>query len=221
MHRGYIKLYRKFVDSGMLSDAPMLQVWCWLLLHATHKPREVSYKGEYFQLKAGDVFASIRTIARNTKNTLGVVKRRLDVLESSHRIERRKTHRGTVVSICKWEYYQNNKSVDNTPNGTQDGTQIERRRNADGTQTEQEQACKNKKKVKKFVPPTVKDVAEYLKEKNWTGKIDPRQFIAHYETSGWLRGKVKIKDWKACVRTWVYRDEKKAASDDPMESIPL
>ena len=30
----------------------------------------------------------------------------------------------------------------------------------------------------------------------------PEEFIDHYEANGWMRGNTKIKDWKACVRTW-------------------
>ena len=51
-----------------------------------------------------------------------------------------------------------------------------------------------------FKPPTVGDVATYC-----TGRkngIDAESFVAHYEANGWLRGKNKVKDWKACVRTW-------------------
>ena len=28
------------------------------------------------------------------------------------------------------------------------------------------------------------------------------KFMGHYEGNGWMIGKVKVKDWKACVRTW-------------------
>ena len=52
----------------------------------------------------------------------------------------------------------------------------------------------------KFIPPTVQEVSEYCKERK--NGIDPQSFIDHYESNGWYRGKTKIKDWKACVRTW-------------------
>ena len=32
--------------------------------------------------------------------------------------------------------------------------------------------------------------------------VDGQAFIDHYEANGWMRGKNKVKDWKACVRTW-------------------
>lgn len=54
--------------------------------------------------------------------------------------------------------------------------------------------------VKRFTPPTVKEVSEYCQQrKNF---VDPQRFVDYYESNGWVRGKTKIKDWKACVRTW-------------------
>lgn len=53
-----------------------------------------------------------------------------------------------------------------------------------------------------FTPPTVDEVKDYLLEKNITS-IDPIKFVAHYESTGWVRGKNKIKNWKACVYTWL------------------
>ena len=66
------------------------------------------------------------------------------------------------------------------------------------------------KNIKKtaFKKPTVKDISEYcLQRKN---SVDPQRFFDHYETADWHRGKTKIKDWKACVRTW----EKKSFSSE-------
>jgi DNA-binding MarR family transcriptional regulator len=56
----------------------------------------------------------------------------------------------------------------------------------------------------KFKPPTVSEVAAYCSERN--NGINAQKFIDHYEANGWMRGKNKIKCWKACVRTWESRD---------------
>lgn len=52
----------------------------------------------------------------------------------------------------------------------------------------------------KFKPPTVEEVRAYCLERK--NSVDPQTFVDFYEASGWMRGKNKIKDWKACVRTW-------------------
>ncbi len=53
---------------------------------------------------------------------------------------------------------------------------------------------------KRFVKPTLEEVAAYCKERN--NNVDPQRFIDFYESKGWKIGKSPMKDWKACVRTW-------------------
>ncbi len=59
---------------------------------------------------------------------------------------------------------------------------------------------KPKTESKKFIPPTVEQVVEYCRERRNT--VDPERFVDHYTAKGWMIGKNKIKDWRACVRTW-------------------
>jgi hypothetical protein len=56
----------------------------------------------------------------------------------------------------------------------------------------------------RFKPPTLEEVTEYCTARG--NSVDPAKFIAHYEAGGWMRGKTKIKNWKACVHTWESRD---------------
>lgn len=59
---------------------------------------------------------------------------------------------------------------------------------------------KKSTRQKKFVPPTVEEVASYcLDRKN---KVDAAYFVDHYTSNGWKVGKQNMKDWKAAVRTW-------------------
>ena len=60
----------------------------------------------------------------------------------------------------------------------------------------------NNKEIYKerFKKPTLEEVKEYCEERN--NGIDAETFINFYESKGWMVGKNKMKDWKACVRTW-------------------
>lgn len=58
----------------------------------------------------------------------------------------------------------------------------------------------DKPTTQKFIPPTVDEVRIYCTERK--NKISPQKFIDHYEAVNWMRGKNKIKNWKAAVRTW-------------------
>jgi hypothetical protein len=51
-----------------------------------------------------------------------------------------------------------------------------------------------------FIPPTFNDVLEYCMQRK--NNVDINKFIDFYESKGWMIGKNKMKDWKACIRTW-------------------
>lgn len=57
---------------------------------------------------------------------------------------------------------------------------------------------------KRFVKPTVEQVAEYCRERG--NGVDARRFVDFYESKGWKVGTTPMKDWKAAVRTWEQRD---------------
>ena len=60
---------------------------------------------------------------------------------------------------------------------------------------------------KRFVPPTIKEVADYCFDRK--NGIDPQHFVDYYTARGWeLKPGQKVKDWKACVRTWEQRQPK-------------
>lgn len=60
---------------------------------------------------------------------------------------------------------------------------------------------KEKGTAKRFTPPTVDEVRAYCQERQ--NGINAEHFIDYYEARGWELSKGrKIKDWKACIRTW-------------------
>lgn len=62
------------------------------------------------------------------------------------------------------------------------------------------QAPSAPEKTTRFKPPTVEEVAAYCLERG--NHVDAQRFVDYYTSNGWMRGKTKIKDWRACVRTW-------------------
>lgn len=60
---------------------------------------------------------------------------------------------------------------------------------------------RNIKEKTRFEPPTVEEVYNYCQERN--NGIDAEKFVDYYQARGWELSKGrKVKDWKACVRTW-------------------
>ncbi len=64
----------------------------------------------------------------------------------------------------------------------------------------------NKEKEKKFIKPTIEEIQNYCNDRN--NNINANNFYDFYESKGWMVGKNKMKDWKACIRTWEQRNNK-------------
>ena len=51
-----------------------------------------------------------------------------------------------------------------------------------------------------FIPPSIDQVKEYCTERK--NGIDPEEFVAFYNSKGWMIGKNKMKKWQDAVITW-------------------
>lgn len=61
---------------------------------------------------------------------------------------------------------------------------------------------------KRWQKPSIEEIKAYCQERK--NNINAEQFYDFYESKNWFVGKNKMKDWKACVRTWEQRSGKKA-----------
>ena len=76
----------------------------------------------------------------------------------------------------------------------------------------------NAEHARKFTPPTADEVAEYCESIGF--QIDPQYFIDYYTARGWeLKPGQKVKDWRACVRTWKKRDSTSPPSSPPKKAV--
>jgi hypothetical protein len=73
-------------------------------------------------------------------------------------------------------------------------------KNADSVSVSVSGSVTDKKEIKGFVKPTIEQLKEYMSEQGMNDIAE--NWLNHYEANGWMVGKVKMKDWKASVRTW-------------------
>lgn len=58
----------------------------------------------------------------------------------------------------------------------------------------------------KFAPPTPEEIANFIKDRNLDVSVE--SFYLHYESNGWMVGKVKMKSWKHTVLKWHNQNQK-------------
>ena len=69
---------------------------------------------------------------------------------------------------------------------------------------------------KLFTVPMISEVESYCLERK--NNIEAESFINFYDSKGWMVGKNKMKDWRACIRTWEMREKKKPMKTSKIDS---
>ncbi|MBQ7030797.1 MAG: hypothetical protein IJN13_00300 [Bacilli bacterium] len=198
MNVGYIKLYRKILDNPVVNkDNDYFKLWMYLLLMATHKERKIIFGSNMIVLKKGQLVTGRKRISNDCKISESKVERILKALEVEQQIEQQTASKGRLITIVNWDEYQDGEQfIDQQLNNNWTITKHPVNTNNNINNVNNEINNKNKK----FMKPTIDEIKQYCTERN--SNIDVYNFYDFYESKDWMVGKNKMKDWKACVRTW-------------------
>lgn len=136
MSDGWIKLHRKIQDCFLWQDKPFdkARAWIDLLLLAMHHDKKIFIDGEPIVISRGSFMTSTLKLSDRWGWSRNKVMRYLDMLECEQMLNTKRTPKGTLVSIIKYDVYQivdmsnetpyetTNGTTGETPNGTSDGT---------------------------------------------------------------------------------------------------
>ena len=106
MERGYVKLWRRTLDSGLLQHPTAWQVFGYLLMSATRSERKLMVAGQLFELSPGDYAGSVASICGALKLTPRQVRTALAVLEKLEILTIKTTNKGSLFSLVNWHRYQ-------------------------------------------------------------------------------------------------------------------
>ena len=110
---GWIKLHRKILDNPVINkDADYLAVWIYLLLNATHKEVSAIFKGKKILLIPGQLITGRKSISDNLSISESKIYRILNDFKSEQQIEQQTSNKNSLITILKWNEYQNNEQQD-------------------------------------------------------------------------------------------------------------
>lgn len=204
--KGFIVLNREILDWEWYDDIKTKVLFLHLLLTANHK--EQKWQGK--TIGRGELITSISHLAKETGLSQQNIRTSLNRLKSTGEITLQSTNRYTLICVVNWGKFQDFEAEDNKQNNGQTNGQLTINQQTTNNKqqcnkgTKEQYIESGEKPTKRFVPPTVQEVSEYIAEKKYS--VNAQRFVDFYEAKGWMVGKNKMKDWKASVRGWQSRE---------------
>jgi len=139
LNRGYVKVWRKIEDSGLIQLPNTLALFMHLLLNATHKDRKVGTPIGVFELKRGQYISGRIALAAKLQQTEREVRTSIARLQELNIITVETTSKFSIYTIENYSKYQD---VDIT-NDQQNDQQTTSKRPASDQQTTTKQELNN------------------------------------------------------------------------------
>lgn len=216
---GWIKLHREIKNKSIYQQPPLyLRVFERLIIEANSRCARIPYGKETKLVKRGERLTSIGQIAEwigwyergifkiPNKKTISDI---LDWLIKNELIEifNKGNARETHYNIVNYCIYQSRDDDESNAKVTPDKRPLDTNKKYKELKEVKENKVINicgANPPPKFIPPTLEEVIAYCNERK--NGIDAETWIDHYTANGWMVGKNKMKDWKACVRKWEKSD---------------
>ena len=135
---GWIKIHRKFLDWEWFNKSEAVHLFLYMVLKANHKDNK--WQGN--DVKRGQFISSLGNISSATGITIQQIRTILKKLEKTNEIKVKSTSQFTIVTICKYECYQDEEETTNKPT-----TNHQQTTNKQSTTNKNEMKEKNEKEV--------------------------------------------------------------------------
>ena len=128
MAEGWVKLHRSMLDSPIFSNAELLRLWVYLLMHAAHTEVAVMAGNQMIHLKPGQLVTGRKKISRDLGLDESKIRRLINKLELAGNVTITPTNKFTLVTIANWDFFQGreekvtSKTADNRPTNDQQMT---------------------------------------------------------------------------------------------------
>ena len=170
MDGNWIKLYRTSLDSVVFADSKLWHLWTFLLMRANYKQRTLP---DGTTLNPGQLVTSNNTISDRLGVSKSTANRLLKRLVRVNKIARKAERRRTIVTICNWGTYNDEKQ--------KGGTIAERWRNDSGTIVEPKEERKKEKNISKSAEMGFPHASKPVENNNRSGTPYTAEFDAFWK----------------------------------------
>ena len=210
MDNTFFKVYRSLLDDPLWLSEPFTygQAWVDLIGRANFADKDHFYRGQYQQIKRGQIATSQKELADRWKWSRHKVNTFLRNIERAGMVTTKATTTGTTITIEKYADYQDTRTSKGTtkePRKDIGGTSEGHREDIGGTQNKKEKKERRIEGEKParagMVPLSLDEVSSFISESGL--RVDAEAFWDYYEANGWVTASGNpVQNWKALCRSW-------------------
>lgn len=113
MNRGYVKLWRKSLDSGLIKNHKLWVFWTYCLMKATHKKHDAVIGYQTIHIMPGQFVFGRKKASLETGLTEQEIRTAVASMISSKNITIKPTNKYSIITIINWDIYQSEGKEDN------------------------------------------------------------------------------------------------------------
>ena len=125
MHRGFVKLWRKSMDSEIFKDAYLQQLWDWCMMKASWKDDVVTWKtgrgNVLVPIKRGQFVFGRHAAAKALGGNPSTVSRRMEVLSRRGMLGIEPGTHYSIVTVLNYRHYQDEQEASRQASGHPSG----------------------------------------------------------------------------------------------------
>lgn len=119
---GWVKFHRQAIENGWLRNHRLWVFWSYCLLKASHKPTNVMIGYQQVALETGQFIFGREKAAKELRMTVKQLRTCLTSLKTANNLAVKTTNKFSIITIVKWNTYQNEEEEKGQQKGQQVGS---------------------------------------------------------------------------------------------------
>lgn len=121
MNEGYVKIFRRMIDTSFYRNSKMVHFALHCLLRANHKPIKILFNQKEIELQKGEFVSGVHALKKETRLSVQSIRTCVQTLCNIGFLTKRSTNQFTVYRVEKYSFYQfgDGKSTSNLTNHQQ------------------------------------------------------------------------------------------------------
>lgn len=215
---GWVRFYRKSLESTVFEDPKIWFVWSWCLMKANHETKGFPFNGRDITVERGSfITGRSKALSELRGLTARSYRTAINYLKTTNRITSKATNKFTIITVCNYDIYQPEVLQDDQQNDQQNDQPTTNKRPTNDQPTTTNKNYKNDKNEKNeeniarrkssFLPPSVEEVKSFFKERGYAEEAAVKAWN-HYELAKWHDTSGKpVLNWRQKMNTVWFKPE--------------